>query len=147
LGEGAGGNQVGHIREWLFSPRPRCDDIHALNASLEQQCRRLGSRSHPHQPSRTIADLFAEEQHQLRPIDRPFAGYCEQPCRVSSTCTLAFERNRYSVPAEYAGQRVSLRATAERIVVVANGEQIPRSVTAQIPLFQPAVRRVILRDT
>jgi len=133
-------NQVGNIREWLFSPRPRFDDIQALNAWLEQQCRRLGSRPHPQQPSRTIADLFTEEQHQLRPIDRPFAGYFEQPCRVSSTCTVAYDRNRYSVPAEYAGQRVSLRATAERIVVVANGEQIathPRSFARDRQVLDP----------
>ena len=41
-----------------------------------------------------------------------------------TTCTVAYDRNRYSVPAEYAGQRVSLRASAERIVVVADSEQI-----------------------
>ena len=117
-------NQVGNIREWLFIPRPRFEDIPALNAWLVDQCHRLGSRPHPEQPSRTIGALFAEEQPELRPLDRPFDGYFEQPCRVSSTCTVAYERNRYSVPAEYAGQRVSLRATAEHIVVVAEGEQI-----------------------
>jgi transposase len=117
-------NQVGNVREWLFSPRPSFDDMPALNTWLEQQCRRLASRPHPQQPARTIAQLFAEEQAQLRPIDRPFNGYFEQPCRVSSTCTVPYDRNRYSVPAEYAGQRVSLRATAEQIVVAAEGKQI-----------------------
>jgi len=117
-------NQVGNIREWLFTPRPRFVDIPALNAWLVEQCHRLGRRPHPEQPARTIAELLAEEQLELRPIDRPFDGYFEQPCRVASTCTVAYDRNRYSVPAVYAGARVSLRASAERIVVVAEGEPI-----------------------
>lgn len=133
-------NQVGNIREWLFSPRPRFDDIPALNAWLERQCHRLGSRSHPSESSRSIGAVFTEEQTHLRPFDRPFDGYFEQPCRVSSTCTVAYDRNRYSVPAEYAGQRVSLRATAERIVVVANGEHIathPRSFARDRQVLDP----------
>jgi transposase len=117
-------NQVGNIREWLFSPRPRFEDIRALNAWLVEQCERLGRRPHPSEPARSIGALFNEEQPHLRPFDRPFDGYFEQPCRVSSTCTVAYDRNRYSVPAEYAGARVSLRASAERILVVAEGEQI-----------------------
>ena len=123
-------NQVGNIREWLFSPRPRFKHFEALNQWLQAQCLRLSQRAHPEQKSRTIGELFAEERTQLRPFDRPFDGYFEQPCRVSSTCTVAYDRNRYSVPAEYARQRVSLRATATDIAVVADGGQIavhPRS--------------------
>ena len=133
-------NQVGNIREWLFSPRPRFEDLPALNAWLVEQCHRLGSRPHPEPPARTIGELFAEEQPELRPLDRPFDGYFEQPCRVSSTCTVAYDRNRYSVPAEYAGARVSLRASAERIVVMAAGEQIaahPRSFARERLVLDP----------
>ncbi|MES9822612.1 MAG: IS21 family transposase [Candidatus Thiodiazotropha sp.] len=117
-------NQVGNIREWLFSPRPRFKDFDALNQWLQGQCLRLSRRPHPEQKSCSIGDLFTEERTQLQPFDRPFEGYFEQPCRVSATCTVAYDRNRYSVPAEYARQRVSLRATATRIRVVADGEQI-----------------------
>ncbi len=79
---------------------------------------------HPEQKLRSIAELFAEERKQLRPFDRPFDGYFEQPCRVSTTCTVGYDRNRYSVPAEYARQRVSLLATATHICIVADGEMI-----------------------
>lgn len=117
-------NQVGNIREWLFTPRPRFADFATLNHWLQEQCGRLGSRPHPSEPSRSIGAVFSDEQTHLRPFDRPFDGYFEHPCRASSTCTVAYDRNRYSVPAEYAGARVSLRASAERIVVVAEGAQI-----------------------
>jgi hypothetical protein len=73
---------------------------------------------------RSIGEVFAEERPQLRPITMPFDGYFEQTCRVSSTCLVSYDRNRYSVPAEHAGQRVSLRAYADRIRVVAEGREV-----------------------
>jgi transposase len=100
-------NQVGNVREWLFTPRPSFADFSALNAWLEVRCRELAKRPHPEQKDRPIAEVFTEEQARLRPIAAPFDGYFEQPCRVSSTCLVSYDRNRYSVPAEFAGQRVS----------------------------------------
>lgn len=49
----------------------------------------------------------------------PFNGYIELNKRVSPTCLVMFERNRYSVPAAFANRVVSLRAYAERLVLVA----------------------------
>jgi len=113
-------NQVGNIREWLFSPRPSFADFDEMNIWLAHRCMELARRTHPTETERTIAELFAEEQPKLRQITAHFDGYFEVSCRVSSTCLVAYDRNRYSVPAEYAGQRVSLRAWADRIAVVAD---------------------------
>jgi hypothetical protein len=121
-------NQVGNVREWLFTPRPSFADFSALNAWLEDRCRELAKRLHPEQKDRPIADVFAEEQGRLRPLSTSFDGYFEQPCRVSSTCLVSYDRNRYSVPAEWAGQRVSLRAWADRIGVVAEDTLIAEHV-------------------
>src|SRR5204863_1802669 len=41
--------------------------------------------------------------------------------RVSPTCLITFERNRYSVPASFANRPVSLRIYPERLVVAAEG--------------------------
>jgi len=117
-------NQVGNIREWLFVPRLRFADLATLNTWLATRCRELGSRPHPAMRERSIGEVFAEERPQLRPITMPFDGYFEQVSRVSSTCLVSYDRNRYSVPAEFAGQRVSLRAYADRIRVVADGQEI-----------------------
>ena len=38
------------------------------------------------------------------PMPEPFDGYVEILARVSSTCLVSVERNRYSVPCELAGQ-------------------------------------------
>jgi hypothetical protein len=38
----------------------------------------------------------------------PFDGFVEDTKRVSPTCLVAFERNRYSVPASFANRPVSM---------------------------------------
>jgi transposase len=117
-------NQVGNISEWLFTPTPKFSDFDELNAWLAQRCRELALRPHPDQSSRTTADLFAEEQPLLMPIKAVFDGYVETMRRVTSLCLINIHRNRYSVPAQWANQVVSVRITADRIRMVANGQVI-----------------------
>ena len=117
-------NQVGNIREWLFTPIVRFASLEELNVWLATRCRELAQRKHPVIKERSIAALFAEEQPVLRPITAPFDGYVEHMTRVSSTCLVALDRNRYSVPAEYAGRAVSVRSTATEVRIVADGAVI-----------------------
>ncbi len=58
----------------------------------------------------------------LMPLGRPFDGFVEHTKRVSPTCLVHLERNRYSVPASFANRPVSLRVYPERIVVAAEGQ-------------------------
>jgi hypothetical protein len=44
--------------------------------------------------------------------------------RVSPTCLITFERNRYSVPASFANRPVSLHVYPERLVIVAEGHVV-----------------------
>jgi len=117
-------NQVGNVREWLFTPLARFASFADLNDWLAIRCKELAQRSHPVQSLRTIAACFADEQSLLRPITAHFDGYVEQMMRVSSTCLVKVDRNRYSVPAAFAGQAVSVRTTADQVRVVAQGEVI-----------------------
>ena len=114
-------NQVGNIREWLFTPLARFANFDALNEWLATRCRELAQRKHPVTPERTIAACFAEEQPSLRQITAPFDGYVEHMLRVSSTCLVAVDRNRYSVPAAFAGRAVSVHTTAAGVRIVADG--------------------------
>jgi transposase len=117
-------NQVGNVREWLFTPLARFASFAELNAWLAMRCTELAQRRHPVQTQRSIAACFAEEQALLRPITVSFDGYVEQMMRVSSTCLVRVDRNRYSVPARFAGLAVSVRTTAEEVRVVAQGDVI-----------------------
>lgn len=133
-------NQVQFIRGELFCPKLAFDDLAALNAWLRLRCEELAKRPHPDLRDRTIAEVFAEEHATLRPLGRPFDGYVEKPVRVRSTCLVQYDNNRYSVPCEFAGRPVSLRAYATLIVVVADNRVVanhPRHFTRNISYFEP----------
>ena len=115
---------MGDIREWLFTPLAKFVDFAALNAWLATRCGELAGRPHPEQPSRTIAGCFVEEQPLLMPVTASFDGYVEETKRVSQLCLIRIGRNRYSVPAEWANTVVSVRLTADRVRMVAEGQII-----------------------
>jgi hypothetical protein len=57
-----------------------------------------------------------------------FDGFIEHSKRVSSTCLITFEHNRYSVPASFANRAVSLRVYPERLVIVAEARVVAEHV-------------------
>jgi hypothetical protein len=64
----------------------------------------------------------------------------EKTVRVRSTCLVQYDSNRYSVPSEFAGHKVSLRAYANKVVVVAEQKVIAkhkRRFTRNISYFEP----------
>ncbi len=115
-------NQVGNVREWLFTPTPRFESFAELNAWLALRCEELAGRRHPEQTGRTIADCFIEEKPILIPVKAVFDGYVEKTLRVSSTCLIKVDHNRYSVPAEWSNRVVSLRITADRLRIAAENQ-------------------------
>jgi hypothetical protein len=68
-----------------------------------------------------VADVWAEERATLMQLPPAFDGFVEHSKRVSPTCLISFERNRYSVPASFANRPVSLRVYPDRLVVAAEG--------------------------
>ena len=113
---------VQDARPRMWQPMPSFPDLTALNAWLEQRCMELwGEIPHGALPG-TIAAVWAEEQAALMPLPSAFDGFVEQSKRVSPTCLINFERNRYSVPASFANRPVSLRIYPDRLVVAAEGQ-------------------------
>ena len=117
-------NQVGNVREWLFTPRVKFETLDDLNRWLEKRCQELSNRKHPDFPLQTIAECFQQEQPLLRQITPPFAGYIEHLLKVSRTCLVRVDRNQYSVPAQWSGQVVSVRVAADHLDIVAEGKTI-----------------------
>jgi Transposase and inactivated derivatives len=111
---------VQDARPRLWQPVPSFPDLAALNAWLERRCQELWHEI-PHGHG-SVADAWAEEQSALMPLPPAFDGFVEHTKRVSPTCLISFERNRYSVPASFANRPVSLRVYPERLVVVAEGQ-------------------------
>ena len=109
-------------RIWLDAQQCQFGSFEALNAWLGERCRALwGEIRHPEFKQFSVQEMLAQELPEMMPMPAPFDGYVEREARVSSTCLVSVQRNRYSVPCEFAGQRVSTRLYPTRISVVAQG--------------------------
>ncbi|GHE06572.1 hypothetical protein U879_08825 [Defluviimonas sp. 20V17] len=101
---------------------PNFTDLASLNVWLERRRMELW-REIPHGTlAGSIADAWGTEQATLMQLPAAFDGFVEQSKRVSPTCLIGFERNRYSVPASFANRPVSLRIHPDRLVVAAEGK-------------------------
>ena len=115
---------VQDARHRLWQPMPNVPSLAALNDWLEARCRELWTGiPHGVRPG-SIADAWTEEAPRLMEVTRPFDGFVEYVKRVSPTCLVHLERNRYSAPASFANRPVSLRVYPERIVIVAEGQVV-----------------------
>jgi transposase len=123
--------QDSRLRIWQEAGKRRFGSMAELNVWLLERCRALWqSLRHPEYEELSVAEMLEHEQPSLMPMVSPFDGYVETLGKVSSTCLVSLERNRYSVPCELAGQMVSMRLYPERIDVVAHDERVashPRS--------------------
>jgi hypothetical protein len=113
---------VRDARHRLWQVVPPFASLPDLNAWLEERCVALWNEIEHGKLPGTVADVWAQEKTALMPMPRPFDGFVEHTKRVSPTCLIHFERNRYSVPAPYANRPVSLRVYADRLVVAAEGQ-------------------------
>jgi transposase len=112
---------VQDARPRLWQLLPSVPDLAALNVWLEQRCQELWRETAHNTLPGTIADVWTDEQAALMALPLAFDGFVEQSKRVSPTCLITFERNRYSVPASFANRPVSLRIYPDRLVVAAEG--------------------------
>jgi len=115
-------NQVGNLRERLFTPRLRMASYDELNAWLLDQCIAYAkANKHPEQTERTIWQVFEAERPNLVPIAGAFDGFRATQAAVSKTCLVRFDNNKYSVSARAVGRPVEIQAYAERIVIRQDG--------------------------
>ncbi len=116
---------VRDARYRIWQDAPRFKSLAELNRWLQQRCIDLWQESaHPQDKQKTIYDYWQQEQANLMEVPAAFDGFVEHTKRVTSTCLITFEHNRYSVPASFANRVVSLRVYAERLVIVAEARQV-----------------------
>ena len=118
-------------RIWQDAAKERFGSHAELNVWLLSRCRALWQElRHAEYDDLTIAEMLEHEQPSLMPMITPFDGYVETLGKVSSTCLVIEDRNRYSVPCELVGQMVSIRIYPERIDFAAHDAVVashPRS--------------------
>jgi transposase len=103
-------NDVGYTRRNFLVPIPEVDSFQELNEILRQSCRQDTQRRMRGQ-TKTIAALWEEEKPFLLPLPTVDYQACRsQPVKANPYSQVVFETNRYSIPAQYAGRQLMLRA-------------------------------------
>jgi transposase len=108
-------------RIWIDAQSRKWGSFEELNAWLGERCRVLwGEIRHPEYQQLSVAEMLEQERTELMPMPTEFDGYVERSAKVSSTCLVAVARNRYSVPCELAGKRVSTRLYPGRVEIASD---------------------------
>jgi hypothetical protein len=116
---------VQDARSRLYHDVPEVKSLCELNEWLEERCKVLWQTTkHPVLKHRTVHECWQDERPCLMEMPTAFDGFVEHTKRVSSTCLISFDRNRYSVPASFANRAISLRVYADRLVIVAEAQYI-----------------------
>ncbi|SDE33807.1 hypothetical protein SAMN04488239_11781 [Ruegeria marina] len=115
---------VQDARNRLWQVMPVFRNLDELNQWLEDRCIALWAETKHRDLPGTIADAWEAEKPMLMALPPAFDGFVEHSKRVSPTCLVTFERNRYSVPASFANRRVSLHVYPDRLVVAAEGQTV-----------------------
>jgi hypothetical protein len=75
--------------------------------------------------NRTVAEVWHSEKSSLLPFDvHDFPACSNHLAIVNPYSQVVFETNRYSVPSEYAGQQLSLRAYLFRVEILSAAEVV-----------------------
>lgn len=109
-------------RIWIDAQKIKWSSFEELNAWLGERCRDCWSElRHPEFTQFTVLEMLEQERLEMMPMPMAFDGYVEKSAKVSSTCLVSVDRNRYSVPCEWANHQVSSRLYPSRVCVVAGG--------------------------
>ncbi len=115
------------VQRRFATPVPRVADLAELNVLFRQRCiaeqgRVVESLFGPF----TIKDRLAEDLAAAAPLpNHRFDPCVTEPGVVADKYqSVAFDRNRYSVPRPFAFQRVTVKGYVDRVVIVAQGQVI-----------------------
>ena len=131
------------VQKRFATPVPRVTDLDELNAFFRKRCeaerdRVVLSLSGPF----TIRDRLAEDLAAAAPLPRHRFDPCviRPAVAVDKYQSVAFDRNRYSVPRRYAFETVTVKGYVDRVVIVAKGQVVAshaRSLAKQTMVLDP----------
>jgi transposase len=99
----------------FFVPYPDVDSFEELNHYLHNECIKLLENN----------PKWEAEKAALRPLPaKRFDGARYKEAKVNQYSMVQFETNRDSVPTEYVGEKVTVKASAEKINIISKGVTI-----------------------
>jgi hypothetical protein len=104
-------------------------DFSAVNPAAQSWLNEIANVREHGETHRRPIDLFAKERALLRtPNANPYDLARVLPLRASSQFRISLDTNRYSVPAEFANQPVTVKAYPERVCIYHQDRLIARHV-------------------
>jgi len=117
-------NAVGYVRRNFMVPLPAFPDFASFNAYLEECCRADFSKTSSMQ-SKTIGELFSEEQSSLLSLpSTDFATHRVETCDANSLSLVRFDGNDYSVPAIHTHKEFTILGSIDTVRFCVDGEVV-----------------------
>lgn len=109
-------NGVGYVKKNFLAGLELPPSLAALNTAARHWMDTISNVRVHGETHKVPADLFAVEKQRLKPLPaHPADTGVIRPVRVTNRCRVALDTNRYSVPALYASQRLTLKVFADRL--------------------------------
>src|SRR5271166_5838667 len=124
------------VQRRFSTPVPRAKNLEELNQHFRDRCEAERARTVQSLfGSFVIGARFAEEQAAAAPLPNHRFDPCviRLAAPVDKYQTVAFDRNRYSVPRPFAFQMVTVKGYVDQVVIVARGEVIARHARSPRP--------------
>ena len=121
-------NGVGYVKKNFLNGLDLLD-FSAVNPAAQLWLDTIANVRIHGETHRRPVDLFKEEQPQLQPLARtPYDVGRVHDQRASTQFRVALDSNHYSVPAEFANQRVTMKAYPDRLCIYHRDQLIARHV-------------------
>jgi transposase len=128
------GNQKGrverairYVRESFRAGRSFTTLAECNRQALVRRDRVAHQRPWPGDDSRTVAEVFAEEQPRLLPLPvHPFGTDLVVPVRSAKTIYVRFDLNDYSIPPEAVGRQLTLAASDTLVRILEGTVEVAR---------------------
>jgi transposase len=109
-------NLVGYVRRNFLVPMPVVKDFGKLNAYLLGCCEKDATERK--RWGKTVHDLWLEEKERLRPLPEKMPEACvPATAKVNRRQMVRFSNNWYSVPPQYVGKTVTVKAFVFQVII------------------------------
>lgn len=118
-------NLVGYIRRNVLVPLPRVESYEELNQLLLKRCIEYIANHQIRDKDLSVKESYEMEKQALIALPlRPYETAKTSEVKVDYYATVAFDSNHYSVPVQYAGYAVTVKASAFKVKVYWRGNEI-----------------------
>jgi transposase len=133
-------SDVGYAQRNFFAPIVQAKNFATLNSQVRQACLENMQRR-VRGETQSVQDIWQAEKSALLPLTAADYPACtSHVVKVNPYSQVIFETNRYSVPAEYAGKQLALRAYPFRVEILSLSQVVaehPRCFEREQDILNP----------